>query len=42
MSKTYTTEVYEFGTDNDYCHSWTDEEKLEAFVSFDNEDLMDF
>lgn len=28
--------------DNDYCGSWTDEEKLEAFVSYDNDDLMDY
>ena len=28
--------------DNDYCSSWTDEEKIEAFVSFDNDDLMEF
>ena len=28
--------------DNDYCGSWTDEEKLEAFVTYDNEDLMEF
>jgi len=28
--------------DNDYCHSWTDEEKLDAFVATDNDDLMDF
>jgi hypothetical protein len=28
--------------DNDYCHSWTDEAKLEAFVTYDNEDLMEF
>jgi hypothetical protein len=28
--------------DNDYCHSWTDEAKLDAFVTFDNEDLMEF
>ena len=28
--------------DNDYCSSWTDEEKLEAFVTYDNEDLMEY
>ena len=28
--------------DNNYCHSWTDEAKLEAFVSYDNDDLMDY
>jgi hypothetical protein len=28
--------------DNDYCHSWTDEAKLDAFVTTDNDDLMDF
>jgi hypothetical protein len=28
--------------DNDYCDSWTDEAKLEAFVTYDNEDLMEF
>ena len=28
--------------DNDYCHSWTDEEKLDAFVTYDNDDLMDY
>jgi hypothetical protein len=30
------------GEDNDYCHSWTDEAKLDAFVTFDNEDLMEY
>ena len=28
--------------DNDYCSSWTDEAKLEAFVTYDNEDLMEY
>ena len=28
--------------DNDYCLSWTDEEKLDGFVTTDNDDLMDF
>ena len=28
--------------DNDYCQSWTDEAKLDAFVTTDNDDLMDF
>jgi len=28
--------------DNDYCQSWTDEEKLETFVTYDNEDLMEY
>ena len=26
--------------DNDCCQSWTDEEKLETFVTTDNDDLM--
>ena len=28
--------------DNDYCHSWTDEQKFDAFVTTDNEDLMEY
>lgn len=28
--------------DNDYCHSWTDEQKIDAFVTTDNEDLMEY
>ena len=28
--------------DNNYCQSWTDEEKLESFVTYDNDNLMDF
>ena len=28
--------------DNNYCQSWTDEEKLEAFVTTDNDDLMEY
>ena len=28
--------------DNDYCQSWTDEAKLETFVTTDNDDLMEF
>ena len=28
--------------DNDYCHSWTDEQKFDVFVTTDNEDLMEY
>jgi hypothetical protein len=28
--------------DNDYCASWTDEQKFDVFVSTDNEDLMEY
>ena len=28
--------------DNDYCQSWTDEAKLETFVTTDNDDLMEY
>ena len=28
--------------DNDYCQSWTDEAKLEAFVTYGNDDLMEY
>lgn len=28
--------------DNDYCQSWTDETKLETFVTYDNDDLMEY
>lgn len=28
--------------DNAFCHSWTDEQKIDAFVTTDNEDLMEY
>lgn len=28
--------------DNEYCHTWTDEQKFDVFVTTDDEDLMEY